>query len=193
MGLELVLPFPPFNTGIHEMDVPMMPLSPGLWIISFFAYFIFYLCSFSFSPITCIESTWFLILTLAWLINYLCHSLFCLFFIFLWRFLHNLLQFYLHYDFMHFFTCISYETNTFILYIPRMFLNSWFVSMFYGHNWRIVPWGTFLTSIPLEAGVSYKRIWLPGFFHSPTSYKAKNYCESPWIWDSGEGVVLRMF
>ena len=51
-----------------------------------------------------------------------------------------------------FFTCISYETNTFILYIPRMFLNSWFVSMFYGNNWRIIPWLIFLTSSPWKPG-----------------------------------------
>ena len=39
--------------------------------------------------------------------------------------------------------------------------------------------------VPLEAGVSYKRIWLPGFFHSPTSYKAKNYCEPPVPLEAG--------
>ena len=66
VGAELVLPSPfIWSTGINEMDVTRMPLSPGLWIISFFfPYFMFYLFSFSFSPITCIESTLFLILTL---------------------------------------------------------------------------------------------------------------------------------
>ena len=81
----------------------------------------------------------------------------------------------------------------FIFYIFSVFLYSDVCWSCLPLSSRSVPTQERILQFPLEAGVSYKRIWLPGFFHSPTSYKAKNYCESPWIWDSGESVVFRMF
>ena len=124
VGAELVLPSPfIWSTGINEMDVPRMPLSPGLWIISFFHIFIFYLFSLSFSPITCIESTLFLILTLT------TYELFMPFT--LLPFLRVSLTIYFYCGFI----CIMYASfslvplrklDTFILlmYVPGMDLNS---------------------------------------------------------------------
>ena len=90
-------------------------------------------------------------------------------------------------------TLMRRNTFIFLMYVPRVDLNSWFCLDVLWEWLAISSVSKLFDQFPLEAGVSYKRIWLPGFFHSPTSYKAKNYCESPWIWDSGEGVVFRMF
>ena len=123
VGAELVLPSPfIWSTGINEMDVPRMPLSPGLWIISFFSYFMFYLFSFSFSPITCIESTLFLILTLTTYELFMPFTLLPLLHVSLTIFL---LRFYLHYVCLFSLVPLrKLDTFLLLMYVPGMDLNS---------------------------------------------------------------------
>ena len=165
--------------------------APVTWIVSLLAYFMFYIFSFSFIPITCIFS-------LIWLDLYF-HAFSSSVFssCFFGDFNISPLQFYLYHGCLFFLfsliTLMRRNTFIFLMYVPLMDLNPWFCV---DVSWKWLAYrsvSNLFDQFPLEAGVSYKRIWLPGFFHSPTSYKAKNYCESPWIWDSGEGVVFRMF